>query len=226
MKFIIFSLLLTAVYSWDDLVDNLRFLIYRRRHRKSQFIWGDSERDSFVTTILLIFGIPLTLIYFLDGPGPLSIKLAVMSVALVGLSLLSMGIKIFNARARNINNYGGWEKVGAIGFAVAGLVYPTFRMYYRHARSAPELMAKLALYLSLPAIAGWLITLAMPNAVDTQEILPNLDTLTTFFVGSLMILNVIEFFERYYILYRVNLLAYCRVLLGIALICLLTLDLF
>ncbi len=210
--------MLTAIYSWDDVVHGLLFLISKksRRHLKHKFFFSSNDHN--VTVMLMFFAIPLSLIYFLNSSGSLFFKLNLLIIELLAIAILAKGMVIFQKRIKHMNHYHGLEKIGALAFASAGFISPTFRLFYRHATNAPELVAKFALYLSLPMIAASIIAWFGPRDVITGDLLPNMNSLLAVAVGGLIILITIKAIEQYHKLYKFDLVPYARVLLGIVLI--------
>ncbi len=171
-----------------------------------------------MTSALLFFAVPLTLIYFLKGDGQLIFKLGLLAIELIVIALVGSGIAIFNQRMQDMPHYHGWEKVGVLLFASGGFISPTFRLFYRHASSAPELVSKFALYMSLPILAGWVIAQFSPRDIITGDILPNLNSLIIVAIGGLLIIITVKFLEEHLRINKFSLLPYTRLLLGIVLL--------
>lgn len=210
MKFLIFAILLTVVYSLEEIMDFFGGLLTQRR--KTYY-----KQDEGVGTTLLFFAIPVGLIYFLNSPQSLTVKLAWLSAQMILVGILASGAKIFYRRLSYSQTYSGWEKVGLVGFAVMGLITPTVRLINHRARDLGEITTKFAFWLSLPALAALLIAYFVPQQFGSDG-LPNLDSLTIVMFGGLVILVTIEALERFLRANNFELATYFRIALGVVII--------
>ncbi|HYE22563.1 MAG TPA: hypothetical protein VD998_03170 [Verrucomicrobiae bacterium] len=218
MRLLAFAILLAIVYSWDEIVD---FLLKTTKLFSGQKIYATSSNyinDEQVTTILLLFAIPLSLISFLSWDYALEAKLMALAIQLLLMGLLATGGRKFWRRIRDNEDYTGWEKLGLAAYALSGLASPIMHLYSGRAKSSSEALGKFAMYLSLPAIAGLLIAQISERDMLTGEILPNINSLIVVMTGGLFIIITINFLERYFRLYRFHLLNYMRIILGILLL--------
>jgi hypothetical protein len=214
MRFILFAILVTVVYSWDEISG----LIIRIASRKKSHGHRHQNADEFVATAVMFFAIPLSLIYFLASDSPLVLKLGLLAGQLLAVAVLSSAAQLFWHRAKEVQDYHGMEKVGAVAFALAGLVSPVMRTFGRAGRSNYSLIAKFAGLLALPALLGLAIAYISPKDILTGDVLPNTNALIMVAVGGLIIMVAAEVLEKHLKLRRIHAFAYVRVLLGIVIL--------
>jgi hypothetical protein len=214
MRFILFALLLTVVYSWEE-ISYLTSRLWRKLRKKNTHNYASDGSDKFVTAGLMYFAIPLTLIYYLAGDGSPTKKLFLLSLQLILIAVLATGVKKLADNRDMIGKYHGLEKVGAIGYAFSGFVSPLFLMFRRHAATEHELVGRFALFLCLPALAGLMIAYLSPKDIITGDILPNMNSLLVVMVGGLFINVSVHLLEKHLRLNAANLLSYFRIILGI-----------
>jgi hypothetical protein len=214
MRFLLFAVLLTAVYSWEE-ISYLTSRLWHKLRKKNNNHYGSDGSDKFVTAGLMYFAIPLTLIYYLAGDGGTIKKLFLLSVQLILIAVLAAGIKKFAENRDMIGKYQGLEKIGAVGYALSGFVSPLFLMFRRHAATEHELVGRFALFLSLPALAGLVIAFMSPKDIITGDILPNMNSLLVVMVGGLFVNVTVHLLEKHLRLNAANLLSYFRIILGI-----------
>jgi hypothetical protein len=214
MRLLLFSVLLTIVYSWEEIKLVLLKSWRRWEGKRSFYDYGDGS-DKFVGLSLMYMAIPLTLIHYLGSEKEPLLKLTILSAELLAIALFSAGLRILSNRTRIIGKYQGMEKVGAVGFALAGMVSPTFLMFRRHAVTEHDLVGRFALFLSLPALAGLALAYVSPKDIITGDILPNINVLNAVMVGGLFINISVRFLEKHFRLNSFDIMSYGRIALGV-----------
>lgn len=213
MRFILFAILLTVVYSWEEISSGILQIIQKGKGRHPHH--PDYAADEYVVNAVLFFAIPLSLIYFLASDHSTTTKLALLAGQLILVAFLSNAARIFWNRAGLINKYHGLEKVGAIGFALSGLVSPIMHLFSYTARSSYEVIGKFAALLSLPVLAGLVITFISPKDILSGDVLPNTNNLIVVMVGGLMILIAVQTLEKHFHIKHVKIFTFIRILIGI-----------
>ena len=216
MKFLLFAVLMTVVYSWEEITDSIRAgfnkLIGKGKGRKT----GGYESDHFVSTTILLAWIPVSMVLFLASDGRMSSKLGWLIAQLLLINLFMRGFLIFKNRMNKMDRYSGWEKTGLVFYSLAGLILPTYRMFYYDSYYNERLVAKFAGILMIPALAGLLISMFFPSLPNIQtDILPNINQLIVVMVGGLFILITIEFLEKFLIVHPFRLFSFVRIVLGL-----------
>lgn len=210
-KLILLSILLTVVYSWEDLKRLLLIVIRSKVRNKS--IFYDLRLDQFVATMLMFAILPLSLMYFLASEATLTHKLAWMAAELLVISCLAYGLGIFVNRMRLLSYASGIEKISVVAYSVMGLMSPTVRWIDPWSIER-KLIVKFTFLLSLPALAG--LALRVANSHTDRELLPHLDLLINIMVGGLIINIAVEFLEKHFRSYRhAKLSTYLRIVLGL-----------
>ncbi|MBI4049638.1 MAG: hypothetical protein HY395_02365 [Candidatus Doudnabacteria bacterium] len=211
-KLILLSILLTLVYSWEDLK---RFLMLMIRHRsRNKHYYHNPHLDQFVATILMFAMLPVSLTFFLASEAPLDRKLIWLAGELLLISCLTYGLGKFLSRLRLLNYATGAEKIAVVTYSLAGLVSPAVRWVDPWSIER-KLIGKFTFWLSLPALFGLMLRYLV--GWSNHELLPHLDLLIQIVVGGLIINIAVEFLEKHFSSHRhAYLSTYFRILLGIA----------
>jgi undecaprenyl pyrophosphate phosphatase UppP len=216
MKFLFFTVLLTIVYSWEDIVASFKNLQSRLVKKADTLKNAANDDDHFVGTVLLIVWIPISMILFLASDDLLTVRLGWLIAQLLLISLFLRGVVIFKHRISRMDRYSGWERVGLALFSIAGLALPTYKLARYQGYYNERLVAKFASILCLPAIAGYLINKTYPNIPSLQtEVLPNINQLIIVMVGGLFTLFTIEFLEDYLRVHTFKLFSSIRIVIGL-----------
>lgn len=216
-RIVLISILLTLVYSWEELKQAVRVLFYRLLRQKRPTRYYTLHLDQFVGTLVLLATIPISLAYFLASQENFLAKLGWLALSLLVISLAAAGSGIFLRRLQYLKAYEGFNKIVPLTFSVAGFVSPFFQLFNSSAILPRNVLAKFAFFLSLPPLAG-LFLKHLVNSSSPQAFLPHQDILIYILVVALFMRLVIEFLERYFRLYRLEkLFSYFRVILGIIL---------
>ncbi|MGE5297865.1 MAG: hypothetical protein ACM3KM_01755, partial [Acidobacteriaceae bacterium] len=134
LKIILFTALLTLIYSWEESVDFFLRLFDKRRIKGSRFL-----ADRTVATALLLVAIPLAVICAFENFKNFGLELALVAVTLFVLAVIAFGTEELALRMKRFDQYHGLEKVGLVGFAIAGLISPTIGLITSHPRSDQKL---------------------------------------------------------------------------------------
>lgn len=226
LKLLLVSLLLTIVYSWEEFKRAFLTVLFGLL-KKNPGRYYSAHLDQFVGTIVMVAAVPLGLVYFLGSRQALPNKLFWLFAGLLAISLVSAGSAIFIRRLKIVGQAAGAEKIIPLVYSLLGFLSPGFQVFTGVGSHQRRALAKLAFFLSLPALAGLVIKYLIGYAAPPNQLLPNLDVGIVTLVGALIIRIVVEFLEQFFRLYRLEtLFSYFRVVLGIALAAILTLGLF
>lgn len=204
------SILLTVVYSWEEFKRAVRVLFYRVVIRKRP-LFGDHGAvrvDKAVSTLVIFATVPAGLMYLLAGPGVMWQKVGILAVALVGVSMIALASSVLMKKSN----------VLSAGFSAVSLFYPLAGVAGGAAVLSRRMLAKFALYLSIPPAAGLLLRFTTIYSGPPEEILPNLDILIMVLMGALFAQIAAEFLSLHFRLYKfTKLFSYYRVALGVLL---------
>ncbi|HYF97659.1 MAG TPA: hypothetical protein VD770_01610 [Coxiellaceae bacterium] len=172
--------------------------------------------DRFVSTLVMLIAIPISLSNFLLGEGELLNRLALMFGQLFTVIILSgLSGKFFNHLNKRVNSSTA-ENSTAIVSSLLSIALPDFGTHDQFSRIEQKVVAKFAFWLSLPVLAG--LGLKYAIGVAPQQLYSNLDLLIKVLVISLFMQVVIKFMESHTRHYRIGkLTTYFRILLGIIL---------
>lgn len=112
MRFLVFAVLLTVVYSFEE-ISIIISKIWNKLWGRNSYRHYFEGSDNFVTATLMYVAIPLTLLYYLAGGGDVTKKLILLAVQLLLIAILATGAKKFKDNQDLISNYHGVEKIGA-----------------------------------------------------------------------------------------------------------------
>jgi len=223
LKILLLSTLLTAVYSWEEIKHTLLMLVryFLRKQNKIRFYRG--RTDKLVGSLIMIASVPLGLSFFAASQSELIPKLLGLSIFLVAGSALAAGAATALGRLRFSAGVAGQEKALAVAYSALGLISPIFGMFRGQGRQDQKMLAKFALLLSLPPIAG--AFLKFETKTSPEILIPNTDALITILVLSLFLRIGVDFLEKYFKTAKLKtLFSYYRVVLGIVLSAILLLD--
>jgi undecaprenyl pyrophosphate phosphatase UppP len=208
-RIILFSILLVAVYQFDDLVKMLHYLARKIMRQGYKQLYLDS--DQYVGMALAIIGMPLALNYFLISEQSLQVKLLIMALMYLVFTILASGLHVFNKRLKHIETYG--QFVG-MAYAVAGLFHPVMRTVPWHGARAAKELVQFAFLLSIPPLVGWFFKFYYDNNLYQTEFVKYMDVAIIVMVGGLLINITIKALDKYLSRARLNFLGYFRIVLG------------
>lgn len=217
-RLILVSLLLTAVYSWEEIKHAVKVLIYGFLRRPRPLRYHGAHIDQFVGVLIMLAIVPISLTYFLASETNIWQKLGYVALALLAISAAAAGSGLMLRRLRYLHTYDGGTKIIPIVFSVAGLVTPAVRIFSGIDILPRKVLAKFAFLLSLPPLLGLVLKNSVAAAVPRPELLPNLNILIIVLTAALFARIAAEFLESHFRLYRLErLFPYFRVLIGILL---------
>jgi undecaprenyl pyrophosphate phosphatase UppP len=204
-------LLLTVVYSWEELkyVIGLFWSKLRKQKHNRQ---NNFANDALVADVVLIAMVPVTLAYLILAPGSLLEKLLRLLLQMIVAGLIFKAVEKFERR----------HKLGHQSFSVASLISPTVHFAARGAGSTLRLGRYLFVF-SLPLVSGVALSLAV-HRFGMEEFVERLDLLIAIAVVGLTLNITIEILERIFRSHRFHLGMLMRIILGIALILILNLQ--
>lgn len=203
------SLLLIVVYSWEEVKYFLRKLVFRVFRHESE-LTGQRERaqktDGSVGILVVTATVPVGLVYFISHAQSIWVKLVWIGIALILVALFAIVSELLLRR-------------GQLATPLVSLVSMFAPMVAAVADSANlprKILAKFALFLSLPIFAGLL--LRHLNRPAPESLIAELDLLTIVLICSLILRITVELLEHYFHLYKLErLFSYYRIVLGIVL---------
>lgn len=205
-RLILFILLLTVVFSWEE----FKYVILALRRK-------NSDTDSIVSDLVLIAAIPINLVYLLSGTeSSLLEKLAVICLELLVVGLFIKGVEEYAKRRYLTNNQQGFDLVVSYGFAILGLLSPTFK-FAVNATNNRSRLASLFLTLTTPLVLGIGMVLVTRH-IGSSGFEEKMQPLIIIAILGLVLNAVIELLEKMFKLYRLHLFSYFRVVLGIVII--------
>lgn len=231
-RIVLLSLLLTLIYSWEECKRLIRIfvkLVFRKLQgrpplhlpqAKGPLGQSVSEArgrgegvDQMVSVLVMLATIPIGLTYLLAGSGNIFQKLAILG----GVLLLVSTAAVLSSALVTRHNM-GVSRVLPFGVGIVNLFAPAIAVIAESAYLPRRVLAKFALFLSLPPLLGLVFHHLNYGSNIGRELLPNLDILTVVLVSSLFLRITVEFLERYFRFYRLEkLFSYYRVVLGIGL---------
>ena len=205
-RILLLSMLLTMVYSWEEMKRAVRVLFYRLIIKKRPLFGpqGAIRIDEAVSTAVVFAAIPLSLTYLLVSSNPFR-ALGVLALVLVGASAVAYASAVAMRRFNPL----------PAGFALAAIAMPALGNLAILPR---KLLSRFSLYLALPPAVGLALRFAVNNYGAPAEFLPNLDILILVLVGALFAQIAAEFVGRHLRAFRrFKLFSYYRVALGVVL---------
>ena len=207
IRLLFLSILLTSVYSWEDLKRSTRLIfgkILRRRFRANSTL-ESRQLDEKVTIAIMAASLPMGLIFFLLVDDDFFVRLTYLTGVMFGLVIVSV---LCSSLFRYVQTLpalfsGLGKNAPVVGVFASAVVLP--RMVF----------AKFIFFLALPFETGVVLKLFS----GTGQFLPNHDLLIKVLIGALLIRVAIELLEwafRWHALPR--LFSYFRVVLGIILV--------
>jgi undecaprenyl pyrophosphate phosphatase UppP len=218
-RLILLILLLTVVYSWEEL-QYVVVAIWFKISKQNKIYPKNSELDILVSDIVVIATIPLSLAYLLIASGNLVTKLLVILVEFLLLSLALKGIEEYSKRRRFTRDYQGTDKIIAVIYSLTGLISPSMR----YAGSASRTASRVGIYLwalAIPLISGLGLTITV-HKLGMAEFVDRLDSLIAIAVLGLVLNITIEILEKIFKSNRLHMTSLMRVILGILIIFVLT----
>lgn len=210
-RLILLGVLLTVVYSWEDLKRFL-WLIVRSKARNKKTTHS-LKLDQFVATALMFATLPISLSYLLVSERSLSSKLLLMAGQMMLISVFVFGLEIFSNRMRRLSYATGAEKIAVVSYSLLGLVSPAIK-WIDPWSIEKRLIIKFTFFLSLPALVGLALNYLTSWHLDSG--LPNMDLLIRIAVMGLITIIAIEFLEKYFRLSRyATLFSFLRIVLGL-----------
>ena len=214
-RLVLLILLLTVVYSWEELKYVL-VVIWSKLRNKKTIYEKFSETDDLVADIVLVATVPLSLAYLILNPGSLPLKLFIILAEFVGMSLLLKGLEEYRWRRRFTKDSVGTNKIIAIAFSLIGLVSPSWRFASNAARSTTRI-SRYLLTLAIPLTSGLGLAIAA-HRLGSDEFQSRLDPLIAVATLGLVLNATIEILEHTFKSNNIRLLSFARIILGIALI--------
>lgn len=214
-KVFLLTLLLTVVYSWEEIKRSSRLALYGLLKKQKPEYFYNNHLDQYVSTIILLAVIPITFSYLLSNSENTTKTLFWIMVELIIVGLIVNGVGIFLKRIKYLNEYDGMYKFLGLGYSLLGLISPLGRTVSSLAVLDKNILSKSALSLTLPPVVGlmlkWLINHTGINAI----FIFHLDQLIIIVVIGLFILTTIVFLKKYFWKFNLNLSGLFRILLGI-----------
>lgn len=206
-KLILVSILLTAVYSWEELKRTLRVLLYAVLYKERPREYFATHLDEFVSLAIVFAAVPVSLMVFLSNPGNFFAKLLYLALTLLGASLVAASASILMKRR---------SYVGLV-LSLVSVVSPAMQAFENAVYLPRKTLAKFAALMSIPPITGLLMKGVVNPAAD-PSLLPNIDLLIYVLVGGLFIQITIGLLKDFLGSRRFRKVSvYYRVVLGIAL---------
>ena len=207
------TILITVVYSWEDLK---RTLVWSMRSilRQKNKTYTSNNYDQIVGTALVLATLPANLVYLLLGEGALMIKLLVVLSELLLIGLLVEVVEVFIHLANaQPHQTGIWVMISSV---LIGAAQPTVRLAGQII-SHKELFTSYLRHLIFPILFG----IGLKFWVDhygSDVVAAHSDTLVGIAVAGVVINVTIELLERFFRRHRIPLSAYFRIVLGLLLI--------
>ncbi|OGE82490.1 MAG: hypothetical protein A3B10_00240 [Candidatus Doudnabacteria bacterium RIFCSPLOWO2_01_FULL_44_21] len=207
-RLILVSVLITIVYSWEDLkrilISVLKSVLKQTHHQTA-----NHHLDQIVGIALILATIPANLAYVLLTEGPLLTKLIVLLVELLLIGLIAeiTNLLIEKNQARHTSF------IVFLGTFAVGIVSPVFSIFggIMHER---RLFASYLRHLMFPILFG-LILKYLSNRLGILELTNRIDNLISIAVIGLIISITIEYLEQHFRSVHWHLSAYFRVILGV-----------
>ncbi len=221
------SLLLAAVYQWEELKRAVRIVAYGivRAERKADYY--ARHYDELVGGALLAMTVPFSMTYLLTTTGSLEKRLLSLAAQLLiiatAAAISSMVVRWQLIRKR----HEAGERWAPLALYLAGAAAPILHFFnpgvlYRHAA-----IARLAIALSIGPLTGLVCVYLLGYAPQNGQYLPNLHALIGVLVGALIVRIAIDALEKAFRPMPARKFSlYLRVTLGLALIGILSAGLY
>ena len=214
-RLILFILLITVVYSWEEFKHVLLVLWSRLRNKHSTH-QKNSASDSVVSDILIVATIPFTLAFLLLSEGSIIQKFLVIFGELIILGLALKGWEEYSRRRHFTRDYEGADIYIAHAFSLIGLVSPSWKFATKAAGKTSR-TASYIFVLSLPLLFGLFLAWAA-QTYGSDVLDQHLDLLIQIAVLGLVMSITIEVLEKMFKLYRLHMSGLLRILLGLVII--------
>jgi len=216
-KIILFSTLLTIVYSWEETKNSFLILINKFRKRNKYRIQTRFDLDKHVGAVLILFTLPFSLTYALSSDNSIYAKLFLILVQMTVIALAAYLTEVLARRLRYTSKMPAYERALIVGYTLATLAAPTLRMINYTSDVERSMLARFSIFLTIPAITGIGLKYAIDQSFVADTFIPSLETLILVSVIALFIRIVVDSLEKYFALGEFSLMSYFRILIGIAL---------
>jgi hypothetical protein len=205
VKVVLFILLLTVVYSFEQFLDVITVFLFRllKRHKTPKDYY---YIDQAVGSLLIFATFPIGLAYWLASPGILTTKLIVVVIQLIAAAGLIYSLQ-------HISRYGA-----EIGSLASHLVSSPLKGLFAPNHDQ-RVIGRYIISLCVPLLGAVFLKLSMKD--NTLVLQDRIDQLITVALYGMFISVAIKFLEEHFRLYRLHLFGYFRILLGIVIILLL-----
>jgi hypothetical protein len=212
------SILLTVVYSWEDLKHLARRVARILARSREPIKIVVSNLDKLVGTLVMLGTFPATLLFFVSSGKTFFANLIYAAAGLLLVSVVAAGVSAVLKRAPLAMEYGGAAGLIPIGFSAVTLFFPTFRMASNLSLLPRRTLAQFSFLLSLPLLLGFVLGKVAGVASAGEEYLPNIQILILVLIAALFMRISSNFLGKHFRLYQLNgWFSYFRIALGIVL---------
>jgi undecaprenyl pyrophosphate phosphatase UppP len=215
-KLILATVLITVVYSWEDLKWTLLRSVRKILKQKSQ-ARIENNLDVLVGTALILATFPANLVMLLVAPGSLIAKLAVILTELLFIGLVVQIVeKLLSYAPAHSPQVGIWTALTQI---VTRLPGPTLQVAGSIINNK-ELFGTYLKHLAIPIAFGLGLKI-ISDKFGLDAVQSHADMLIGIAVGALMISITIKLLEKFFRSNNMKLFSYFRIFLGIVIIAIL-----
>jgi undecaprenyl pyrophosphate phosphatase UppP len=218
-RLVLATILITVVYSWDELKRSLLWSI-KSILRQKYNPYTSPSYDHIVGMALILATIPANLVYLLLTDVPLTQKLLLLLVELILIGILASVVETLMNRGKHHHS----NVIVLLTSLAMGIFNPLLHPFQSLA-SNRRIFAVYLKHLIFPIIFA--LTLKyLTDKFGNATVSNNLDRLIALAAIGLIISLTIDFLERYFRVHKLHLFAYFRILLGIVILSLLFKDVY
>lgn len=209
-RLILATLLITVVYSWEDLKQTLirsARSILKRKHRPHV----ENNIDEVVGTALILATLPSNLVLLLITPGSLMAKLLVVLTELLLIGLVVKIVEKILGQSRSAHQSPGiWVAIQDI---IVSLPSPSLRVA-SSIMSNKRLFGTYLKHLTIPILFGIGLKF-LTDRLGLEAVQAHSDMLIGVAIGALMIAITIQLLEKFFRSNNLRLFSYFRIALGV-----------
>lgn len=211
-RLILVTILITVVFSWEDLKWSLLGLVKRIRNQKFHS-HSQNNVDQLVGAVLILAFTPVNLVYLMLAEGSLYGKFGLIAVQLIIIGIVAQIVQIISDRGKE---YRHTDFLTASLHFVSSVFSPSIRLggqMITHHR----LFGSYIRHLLIPIVFGFVLKFAAEK-YGLEALQTNLDTLIIIAVAGLILIVSVEILEKFFRFHNFKLFSYFRIVLGLVIL--------
>jgi hypothetical protein len=217
-KLILLSILLSMIYSWEEIKKTLYVLARARFAKHIPKHYLEHHADQIVSTAVLLFAIPFTLSFHLVSSQNLLSSMLWIILELGAINLITRGLVRATRKLSHGRLYDEQYKFITAGSAVLGFVSPTWNALSALPSLEKKALTKFTLSLSYPLLVGIGLKFLVNSVGADFPIMEKLNALIVIAVIGLFLEVITSSLSAHLHRNKISLTSFARILLGIVII--------